>query len=562
MKKTHALFALAALGLLASCAGRPSSTEESDSLSKEESSIVEEPSLSYVASEKLVYDMSGVTFSGKSFGYDGLPKSLAIEGTLPNGVSVSYEGNDKINAGEYEVIAHFTGDSAYEPIDDMKATLTILKSSYDLSGVSFSGEAFTYDGTEKSIFIKGDLPEGVSVSYEGNNKINAGEYEVVASFSGDDVNYEPIAKMKATLTINKAVFDSSSLTFHPESFVYDGSPKSIEVMGDIPEGITVEYTGNGEVNVGTYAVTASFVDTAGNYEPIASLVSSYTIGTATFVPQFEDATFHYDGSAKSLVLSNSVPDGITVTYTGNEQTLPGVYEVTASFETSGNYAPIESITRTMTIDYPTYVYTDQAYAEKGVSLERLEDGTIIYSNGTSGIVSGENQNWGESGIFFWETIHNYSLFTSSGSRYVKFDVYFEESVQSFNLRFGSGVTEFYVTEVGFDTPFPWGRQLNFFDMNGQRVDRLSHNVWYTMYIEVVGAYMNSFWTNGGSSSAPAVAKVRNAECVKDINPSCAPYVKSGGGTVSIATEEGREGSFKVENGGNAVNFFGVTHTNS
>lgn len=136
-------------------------------------------------------------------------------------------------------------------------------------------------------------------------------------------------------------------------------------------------------------------------------------------------------------------------------------------------------------------------------------------------------------------------------------------MQGFNVRFGSGISEFYLTEVGFDTPFPCGCQLNFFDMSGNRVDRVSHNVWYTMYLEVVGDYVNAFWANGGSEETPSKMQIRNIEAAHSINPSCAPYVKSDGGTVSIATEEGREGSFKVKNGDKAVvNFFGVTHTNA
>lgn len=207
---------------------------------------------------------------------------------------------------------------------------------------------------------------------------------------------------------------------------------------------------------------------------------------------------------------------------------------------------------------PIFPYVRDEY-KTYVSLNDNADGSWTVENKTSGVLSGTGQNWGESAPVFYQL---YSALSSFGAKYLKFDVLFEESVQSFNLRFGSGVTEFYVTEVGFDTQFPWGRQLNFFDMNGNRVDRVSHNVWYTMYLEVVGDYVNAFWANGGSEEAPSKMQIRNIEAAYSINPSCAPYVKSGGGTVSIATEEGREGSFKVENGGNAVNFFGVTHTNA
>ena len=88
---------------------------------------------------KEYYDMSGVTFNGASYVYDGEEHSLSIEGTLPDGVSVMYLNNNKVNAGTYEVVAKFTGDTKnYYPIEDMKATLTIAKAGVD--GISFVGD--------------------------------------------------------------------------------------------------------------------------------------------------------------------------------------------------------------------------------------------------------------------------------------------------------------------------------------------------------------------------------------------------------------------------------------
>lgn len=82
--------------------------------------------------------MSQITFESKSFEYDGTAKSLEINGALPEGVSVSYENNNQVEVGEYEVIAKFIGSSEYKPIPQMTATLTIVKRSVaslpDLTG--------------------------------------------------------------------------------------------------------------------------------------------------------------------------------------------------------------------------------------------------------------------------------------------------------------------------------------------------------------------------------------------------------------------------------------------
>ena len=155
---------------------------------------------------KATYDMSGITFADGNFTYDREAHSIAISGTLPSGVSVSYDVSYKVNAGEYTVTATFTGDSAnYNAILDMTAKLTIAKADYDMSGVTFEGGSFTYDGQAHSLAIAGNLPYGVSVNYINNAQVNAGEHTVTAKFTGDYTNYNTIDDMTAMLTIDKAM---------------------------------------------------------------------------------------------------------------------------------------------------------------------------------------------------------------------------------------------------------------------------------------------------------------------------------------------------------------------
>jgi len=78
---------------------------------------------------KATYDMRGITFESQTVAYDGEPHSLAISGTLPDGVTVSYTGNGQTEVGEYTVTATFTiADPAnYEAIPALTATLTIVE---------------------------------------------------------------------------------------------------------------------------------------------------------------------------------------------------------------------------------------------------------------------------------------------------------------------------------------------------------------------------------------------------------------------------------------------------
>ena len=93
-----------------------------------------------VSVTKATYDMRGITFADARYAYDGNPKSLLIAGTLPPGVSVSYAGNERAEAGVYTVTASFTADSEnYLPIPDMTAKLTIYPSGIPETYTMFVG---------------------------------------------------------------------------------------------------------------------------------------------------------------------------------------------------------------------------------------------------------------------------------------------------------------------------------------------------------------------------------------------------------------------------------------
>lgn len=68
------------------------------------------------------------------------------------------------------------------------------------NSVEFRSQTFAYDGTEKSIYVKGDLPVGISVVYENNSAVEEGEFTVYARFKADSDNYNPL---KADLLVSK-----------------------------------------------------------------------------------------------------------------------------------------------------------------------------------------------------------------------------------------------------------------------------------------------------------------------------------------------------------------------
>ena len=240
---------------------------------------------SNVVIKKATYDLANINFSDATFVYDGNPKSIMVEGELPKGVSVSYEYSDyPLSVGVYEVTAKFIGDyNNYEAIPDMKATITITKAKYDIERIKLEETSFTYDGKPHTVqLINQDLlPDGIEVKYENNVQTDAGVYEVTVSFIGDNVNYEPIEDMKTIFTINKAEYDLSEIYFESCLFKYDGNAKVIEIEGELPEGVSVEYyiySSNLDISyeefpieVGTFVVVAKFSHNNNNYQAIEDM---------------------------------------------------------------------------------------------------------------------------------------------------------------------------------------------------------------------------------------------------------------------------------------------------
>lgn len=268
--------------------------------------------------ELLDYDLSGVTFEDKTVTYNGSAQTPVVVGDLPDGVSIVLEyykdeiklDGAPIDAGNYKVVARFTGDR-WHKVAEMTANLTIKKAAYDLSGVKFEDKEVTYNGQEQTLSISG-LPEGISLGvdyeyYSGDTKlksapINAGIYKVVAKFSGGGVNYDTIADKEATLTINKATYAIDGV-LKDKTVTYDGTAHVLEIDGTIPDEIEVAYEyyngttklNDAPVNAGIYTVVVKFT-VSDNYNTISDLNAELEISKADIEITF-GATENADGTA-------------------------------------------------------------------------------------------------------------------------------------------------------------------------------------------------------------------------------------------------------------------------
>ncbi|MBO4478982.1 MAG: hypothetical protein J5774_01300, partial [Clostridia bacterium] len=326
---------------------------------------------------KADYDMSGVTFEDAAKQYTGAAQGLTIGGTLPTGldgvqVTVSYDGAaTNVSDGAVKVTATFATTSPnYNAPAKKEAYVTITKATFDVSGVTFADATYTYDGSARSILIGAALNDEISVSYEGNGQTNVGTYPVTAKFTVSN-NYNAIDNMTATLTITKARYDMTGVTFANVDVVYDGAAKTAVIAGNLPAGVTVAYANNTLTDVGAITATATFTGDSDNYEAIADMTATITIAKATYDMTgivFADVTATYDGQAHVAVISGNLPTGVTVAYRNNSRTDVGAQTATATFAGNANYNAIADMTATILIK--AAVTTD----EEGKAIKTYEKG--------------------------------------------------------------------------------------------------------------------------------------------------------------------------------------------
>ena len=141
--------------------------------------------------------------------------------------------------------------------------------------VGQSVRSFVYDGTPKTCVLAG---HGFVVSCKPQT--NAGgpytaRATVKAGFAWADGTTATTQTYEWEIT--KADYDMSGVKFEDKMVTYNGKPWSLEIEGDLPDGVTVSYTGNGQTDPGNHRVTATFTGDAVNYKPIPERTATLTI---------------------------------------------------------------------------------------------------------------------------------------------------------------------------------------------------------------------------------------------------------------------------------------------
>ena len=140
--------------------------------------------------------------SGRTFTYDGTPKSLTIS-SLDSSVSVTYVNNGQINVGRYTVVAHIHYPSGREAVASadlviVKATPTIALEPIYL--VYKEGETLTNDLIRGKTYVGEDFDVSGVFTFKNENQLSAGEKKYPARFVPEDSdNVNPVNDLQVTV---------------------------------------------------------------------------------------------------------------------------------------------------------------------------------------------------------------------------------------------------------------------------------------------------------------------------------------------------------------------------
>lgn len=261
---------------------------------------------------KATYYAKWVSKAGTPSGGD----DTSTDSTTPpdNGSSTeppTPSGGDNTNKGDKPTNDQPSKDDNGENNGEQKPDETTpQKQKYDTSNLKFEDATVTFDGKTHSLQATG-VPEGVTVSYEGNNQSIAGTYIVTATFTGDD-QHETIPNREAKLTIEKADQD---ISFGYETLKVPTTDKTTKnpLLG-AKEQAVVTYTSSDEkvatvdkdglvtiVGAGTAKITATTAETP-DYKQTSV---SYTLTVAETLDETDE-------EEDDSVLTTEYPNGVKV----------------------------------------------------------------------------------------------------------------------------------------------------------------------------------------------------------------------------------------------------------
>ena len=237
--------------------------------------------------------------------------------------------------GIYYVKAFSEGDRNYNAISSESLEFRIIK----LLPVSISVSLEKTEYKAFEVIVGSDITvsvlnndgstaiapfEKVSVSYERADSLRFGDSYVFVNCHG--------YTEKVDITVGKADYDMSLISWGEKEFVYDGEEKCITLSG-LPDTLHVrEYRGEKGINAGKYVAEAFFDFDAQNYNPPGSLSCVWSIEKQN-VPFPSIDKLEYNGKGQKP----SLPESDLYTAVFSEAKDSGRYPINLELRDPGNY---------------------------------------------------------------------------------------------------------------------------------------------------------------------------------------------------------------------------------
>ncbi len=290
---------------------------------------------------KAVYQSNNTVFvQSKSVPYNGQIQVLNVQ-NLPEGATAHFEPSVfPKDVGEYP----YTITISHPNYEDLvlQATLTITKKSITIQADSLWSQ-FGNPVQPLTYQIIGDIYDDViEVELSASIQNAIGSYPILPIASHR--NYQ-ITLVAGVYQVKGIPVDVSQLQFENQTYVYDGTKKTMTLSGTLPPGVIgIEYANNELTEVGSIVAVAKFICEEG-YEVPQNKIATLTISRALITGiTFESDEFIYDGTAKSLTVSSLLaPYGeqLTIEYIGqNQASQAGSYPIIARL-THPNYQTLE-----------------------------------------------------------------------------------------------------------------------------------------------------------------------------------------------------------------------------
>lgn len=238
-----------------------------------------------------------------------------------------------------------------QPTDSETEYLYTLE---DLEAIPFNDKTVTFnDKTHRITIASTDIPEGVKVTYSGNNQKQPGTYTIVATIKYKDL----VVKKEATLIIEALPSVLSSDMESATFLLYEDTIRFTYLLNNEKQTVEIHYfDGDKEVSLGdvhhpgTYTAKL-YARASYGYADSNVVEIPFTVLQSEYGVTFTSKEVTWDGTEKSIEVEGTLSDGYTVTYEGNTGTEAGDYFAVAKIKDSEG-SVVDELRAVLSIENP------------------------------------------------------------------------------------------------------------------------------------------------------------------------------------------------------------------